>query len=57
MKIVDLIGIGLIVLGIAMTVMNFRGSRWHGADMQSFTVHELESPRSEVAPRGRGNKL
>ncbi|MGH6842399.1 MAG: hypothetical protein ACREDV_09970 [Methylocella sp.] len=64
MKIIDVIGIGLVVLGIAVTLLNFRAARTAVPGKQSFTVHELQSPRSEpqsprseFAPRGRGNNL
>jgi hypothetical protein len=49
MKIIDVIGVVLIVLGISMTVLNLLAARQPIADMQSFTVRE-------IAPRGaRGN--
>jgi hypothetical protein len=57
MKISDLIGVALIVLGILMTVLNLLSVRHPIADVQSFTVHELQSPRSEFAPRGAGGNL
>ena len=57
MKIIDVIGIVLIVLGISMTVMSFLAARQPIAEVQSFTVHELQSPRSEFAPRGAGGNL
>ncbi|MGQ0446141.1 MAG: hypothetical protein ACT4O2_13705 [Beijerinckiaceae bacterium] len=57
MKIIDVIGIGLVVLGIAMTLLNFRAARTPVPGMQSFTVHEPQGPRSEFSPRGRGNNL
>jgi hypothetical protein len=50
MKISDMIGIALIVLGILMTVMNFFAGRSPIADMQSFEVHE-------IAPRGATDSL
>jgi hypothetical protein len=50
MKISDMIGIGLIVLGIAMTVLLFLAQRQPIADVESFTVHE-------IAPRGAGGNL
>jgi hypothetical protein len=57
MKISDLIGVALIVLGILMTVLNLLTARQPIADAQSLTVHELQSPRSEIAPRGAGSNL
>ncbi len=57
MKISDLIGVGLLVLGISLTVLNLLAARQPIADVQSFTVHELQSPRSEFAPRGAGGNL
>jgi len=57
MKIIDVIGIVLIVLGISMTVLNLLAARRPIAEVQSFTVHELQSPRSEFAPRGAGGNL
>jgi hypothetical protein len=57
MKISDLIGTLIIVLGILMTVLAFLAARHPIADVQSFTVHELQSPRSEFAPRGAGGNL
>jgi len=57
MKIIDVIGIGLIVLVIAMTLLNFCAARTHVSSMQSFTVHEPQGPRSDAVPRGRGNNL
>jgi hypothetical protein len=57
MKISDLIGVGLIILGILMTVLNLLTARQPIADVQSFTVHELQSPRSEITPRGAGGNL
>ena len=48
MKIIDVIGIILIVLGIAMTVLNFLAAHRPVADVQSFTIHE-------IAPRGAVN--
>ena len=50
MKIIDVIGVVLIVLGISMTVLNFLAARRSIADVQSFTIHE-------IAPRGAGNDL
>jgi hypothetical protein len=50
MKISDVIGIGLIVVGIAMTVLTFFATRQPIADVQSFTVHE-------IAPRGANTPL
>ena len=47
MKIINLIGVVLIVLGISMTVLTFLAARQPIADVQSFTVHE-------IAPRGAG---
>jgi hypothetical protein len=64
MKIIDVIGVVLIVLGISLTVLNVLAARRPIADVQSFTVHELQSPRSELqsprsefAPRGAGGNL
>lgn len=57
MKISDLIGTLIIVIGILMTVLAFHSARQPIADVQSFTVHELQSPRSEIAPRGAGGNL
>jgi hypothetical protein len=57
MKISDLIGTLIIVLGILMTVLAFLAARHPIADVQSFTVHELQSPQSEFAPRGAGGNL
>ncbi len=49
MKIIDVIGFVLIVIGISMTVLTFLAARQPIADMQSFTVHA-------IPPRGaRGN--
>jgi hypothetical protein len=52
MKIIDVIGVVLIVLGISMTVLTFLAARqpMAMADVQSFTVHE-------IAPRGAGGNL
>jgi hypothetical protein len=50
MKIIDVIGVVLIVLGISMTVLSFLAARGPIADVQSFTVHE-------IAPRGVGGNL
>jgi hypothetical protein len=50
MKIIDVIGVVLIVVGISMTVVNFLEARRPIADVQSFTVHE-------IAPRGADNNL
>jgi len=50
MKIIDVIGVGLIVLGISMTVLNFLAARRPIADVQSCTVHE-------IAPRGADGNL
>lgn len=50
MKISDLIGVALIVLGILMTVLAFLAARQPIADVQSFTVRE-------IAPRGAGSNL
>ncbi len=50
MKIIDVIGVVLIVLGISMTVLSFLAARGPIADVQSFTVHE-------IAPRGANNNL
>ncbi|MGA7384239.1 MAG: hypothetical protein WBW81_05980 [Methylocella sp.] len=47
MKIIDVIGVVLIVLGISMTVLNLLAARQPVADAQSFTVHE-------IAPRDAG---
>jgi hypothetical protein len=56
MKISDLIGVALIVLGLLMTALNLLTARRPIADVQSLTVHELQSPRGDFAPRGaRGN--
>ena len=45
MRIIDVIGVVLIVLGILMTVLNLLAARQPIAEVQSFTVHE-------IAPRG-----
>jgi hypothetical protein len=50
MKIIDVIGVILIVLGIWMTVLSLLAARQPIADVQSFTVHE-------IAPRGAGGIL
>jgi len=50
MKIIDVIGVVLIVLGISMTVLTFLAARQPIADVQSFTAHE-------IAPRGAGGNL
>jgi len=50
MKIIDVIGVVLIVVGISMTVLSFLAARGPIADVQSFTVHE-------IAPRGAGGNL
>jgi hypothetical protein len=50
MKMIDVIGIVLIVVGIAMTVLNILAARQPIADVQSFTVQE-------IAPRDAGGKL
>ena len=47
MKIIDVIGVVLIVLGISLTVLNLRAAHRPVADMQSFTIQE-------IAPRGAG---
>jgi hypothetical protein len=48
MKIIDVIGFVLIVLGIAMTVLNFLATRRSIADVESVTIQE-------IAPRGAPN--
>jgi hypothetical protein len=50
MKIIDVIGVVLIVLGISITVLTFIAARQPIADVQSFTVHE-------IAPRGMGGNI
>ena len=50
MKIIDVIGVVLIVLGIWMTVLSLLAAHQPIADVQSFTVHE-------IAPRGAGDNL
>jgi hypothetical protein len=50
MKIIDVIGVVLIVLGISITVLNLLSARQPIADVQSFTIHEM-------APRGAGGNL
>ena len=45
MKIIDVIGVVLIVLGISTTILSFLAARGPIADVQSFTVHEI-TPRS-----------
>jgi hypothetical protein len=50
MKIIDVIGVVLIVLGISLTVLSFLAARGPIADVQSFTVHE-------IAPRGAVGNL
>jgi hypothetical protein len=50
MKIIDVIGVALIVLGIWMTVLSLLAARQPIADVQSFTVHE-------IAPRCAGGNL
>ncbi len=40
MKIIDVIGVVLIVLGISMTVLNFLAAR-QAVDVQSFEMHEI----------------
>ncbi|MGB6176248.1 MAG: hypothetical protein WBF43_07905 [Methylocella sp.] len=56
MKIIDVIGVALIVLGISMTVLTFLAARQpiapfdNGSGAQSFTLHE-------IAPRGAGGNL
>jgi hypothetical protein len=44
MKIIDMIGVVLIVLGISITVLNLLAARQPIADVQSFTVHEIAPP-------------
>ncbi|MFZ3324924.1 MAG: hypothetical protein WA231_03100 [Methylocella sp.] len=48
MKIIDVIGVVLIVLGISMTVLNFLAARRSIADVESVTIYE-------IAPRGAIN--
>jgi hypothetical protein len=48
MKIIDVIGFVLIVLGISMTVLNFLAARRSIADVESVTIYE-------IAPRGAIN--
>ena len=50
MKMIDVIGIILIVVGIAMTVLNVLAARQPFADVQSFTIQE-------IAPRGAGGNV
>jgi hypothetical protein len=50
MKMIDVIGIVLIVVGIAMTVLNLLAARQPIADVQSFAIQE-------IAPRGAGGNL
>jgi hypothetical protein len=50
MKIIDVIGVILIVLGISMTFLSFFAARQPIADVQSFTIQE-------IAPRGAGGNL
>ena len=50
MKIIDVIGVVLIVLGISMTVLNFLAARRSIVDVESVTIYE-------IAPRGAGNNL
>lgn len=44
-KLVDAIGIVLVVVGIAMTAMILFGHR-AGSDVQGFTIEEIPSPPS-----------
>jgi hypothetical protein len=55
LKIIDVIGVVLIVLGISMTILTLLSARQPIADVQSLTVHELQSPRSQLALRGTGD--
>ncbi len=48
MKIVDVIGIVLVVLGISVTVLNFLAARRSITDVELVTIHE-------IAPRGTPN--
>jgi hypothetical protein len=50
MRIIDVIGVILIVLGISMTVLNLLAARQPIAEVQLFTIHE-------IAPRGAGGSL
>ena len=50
MKIIDVIGVVLIVLGISITVLTRLVERQPIADVQPFTVHE-------IVPRGAGGNL
>jgi hypothetical protein len=50
MKIIDVIGVALIVVGISMTVLNLLAARRPIADVQPFPVYE-------IAPRGAGGNL
>ncbi|MGH9675879.1 MAG: hypothetical protein ACRD36_02150 [Candidatus Acidiferrum sp.] len=50
LTIIDVIGIALIVLGIAITVLNFLAARRSIADVGTITLHE-------IAPRGAVNNL
>ncbi|MGH6834921.1 MAG: hypothetical protein ACREC9_05055 [Methylocella sp.] len=61
---IDAIGIALIVVGIAMTVLNFLAARQPSADARSVTirksgpsVRDPKVPVTEFAPRGAGNIL
>jgi hypothetical protein len=49
-KIIDVIGIVLIILGITLTVMNFLAMRQPIANVESFTIQEIEQPKA-------GNKI
>lgn len=50
MKIIDVIGIILIVLGISMTALNFYAARRSIANVESITIHE-------IAPRAPANNI
>jgi hypothetical protein len=46
----DLIGVVLIVVGIAMTVILYSGHRSPSSDVQGFTIEEIPAPPSEDRP-------
>ncbi|MGH6822267.1 MAG: hypothetical protein ACRECP_04295 [Methylocella sp.] len=57
LTIIDAIGVALIVLGIAITVMSFLAARGTVASVQSFTIRQGGPSVHEIAPGPAGNNL
>jgi hypothetical protein len=50
MKLIDVIGIVLVIVGIMMTAVNFFASRHRGSDVVDFSIYEIKPPSPPGQP-------